>query len=203
MSSGAAADDPRRPDAGRAIRADRQPAPLRSATTLRDAAIVITGAATATLQGFARSWVALAVALLAAAAWIALRRVPVLARPRTVRRNPDIIVSGLFLVLGVLTFRRLVFSLLPLAVAAMWTLLVAADLDRFVRRYPAASATRVARARLTRRLQIQAIIGAASAITVTAVSLLDVRLRIVAVMLLAAFVVVTIVRVARSVDAGE
>jgi hypothetical protein len=167
---------------------------LRTAVRLRDTAVVLAATAAVLTQGLAGRWAALAIALLAGSAWLGARHLRL-----TQRRSADAVADGSFLTLGVLLVWRLVFAYLPIAVAGMWLVVCAADLDRFSLRYPLASPTRIRREALRRRVLHLAVLGAASAAVVAVATVLDLRLRLVAVMLVAAFVVVIVLRVVRSV----
>ena len=175
------------------------PGLMRTARRARDGAIVATGVAAAVIQGLAGVWAALAVAVIGAGGWVWLRR------SRLVdERRAGPVVQAIFVVLGVLLVWRLDFRVFALAVAGMWMLVTAADLDRFVQRFPAGSPAVEQRAAFRRRLQWNGLVAGATVAVVLPGAVLSLRLQLVAVMLLAAFVVIVALRVLRQIpNAGS
>ncbi len=182
------------------------------------------------IQAVAGSWIAAGAALIAAAFWVALRH-PRVARsnavpaarpeagrppsghrgrgtpaPRVVTdllSSADLLVQASFLVLGVLMVAALAFRLLPVGVAGMWLLVCAADLDRLLARYPSHSPARVRRAVLARHLKLLGFVGGAAFAVVSVTILVTIEVRLPAAILVAAFVVVVLVRIVRSISRGE
>lgn len=176
-------------------------AALKTATRLRDAAVVVATLAGATVQVFAGRWLAVALVVVAGAGWITTRRRPIAGRPGVLdaARGSQIarIAQVVFLVLGASLVWRLDFRLLPLAVLGMWALVCAADLDRLVQRFPLASPPRHQRELVNGHLRALAVVAAVSALAVGAAALVRLELRLATVMLLALFVVVVVLKVAR------
>lgn len=181
----------------------------------------LAGLCAASIQAVASSWLAAAAALLATTAWMASRHPrrasraddarsgaparggeDALARGRIATRA-DLLVQASFLVLGVLMVAGLAFRLLPVAVVGMWLLVCAADLDRLLVRYPSDSPARVQRATLTRHLKLLGFVGGTALALVGVTVLVAIEVRLPAVMLVAAFVVVVLVRIVRSISRGE
>lgn len=182
----------------------------RTLTTTRrlvTASVGLAGLCAASVQALAGSWLASVAAVLAAALWVALRRRRVgRPAPRLVAgilSRADILVQVSFLALGVLMFVGLAFRLLPVAVGGTWALVCAADLDRFLVRYPSHSPARVQRAALVRRVKILGFVGVAAFAVVGVTVLIAIEVRLPAVILIAAFVVVVLVRIVRSISRGE
>lgn len=189
----------------------------RTRTTTRrlaHAAAALSGLCAATVQAVAGSWLAAAAALLAAGGWVALRHPGVVRAAGRLARadghrhgravaHADLLVQASFVVLGVTMFAGLAFRLLPLAVTGMWLLVCAADLDRLLTRYPSESPTRVQRATMGRHLRLLGVVGIASLALVGVTVLVAIEVRLPAVILIAAFVVVVLVRIVRSISRGE
>ena len=166
-----------------------------AARNYRDGAIAATGVVAIALHVVGENWLLVAFAFVATAAWIVAER-----------RYPAYVawVSQVaFVVLGILMIWRFAESLLWLSVAGLWLLVGAADLGRLCRRFPTEAAPLDQRLVLSRRLQQLALLGVVSAAVVGAALVLTLELRLIAVSLLAVFVVMVLVRVIRSIGGAE
>ena len=90
-----------------------------------------------------------------------------------------------------------------ITVFGVWSLVSAADLSRLVRRFPVDSPPVHQRLLVSRRVQHLVLLGAASAPVVGSARILTLQLRLVAVALLAVFVVMVVVRTIRSIAGVE
>jgi len=204
----------------------------RTRTTTRRllaASVAVAALCAGAIQAVAGSWIAAVAALLAAALWIGVRH-PLVARRAAVPAarhesggppsghrgrgrlalrvvshilsSADFLVQASFLVLGLLMVAALAFRLLPVAVAGVWLLVCAADLDRLLARYPSDSPVRIRRSVLTRHLKLLGFVGVAAFAVVGVAILVAIEVRLPAVILVAAFVVIVLVRVVRSISRG-
>ena len=165
--------------------------PLATATLARDIGVAGAGTAAAALHLLGASWLLAGLAATAAAAWVfAERRSAAWA---------DRVNQAAFIVLGLLMVWRFAERYLWLSVAGLWLLVSAADLTRLCRRFPADSGVLDQRLTVSRRLQNLALLGLASAAVVGVSLVLTLELRLVAVALLALFVVMVVVRIIRSI----
>lgn len=182
----------------------------RTLTTTRRlvaASVALAGAAAIAVQVVSGAWPAAFAALLASGLWVTLR-----GPARTTRRpsrtarwiaaRADLLVQGSFVVLGVLLFAGLAFRLFPVAVVGMWLLVCATDLDRLLVRYPVDSPARVQRETLRRHLKLLGFVGAAACAVAGITVFVAIEVRLPAVILIAVFVVVMLVRIAGSISRG-
>ena len=183
----------------------------RTLTTTRRlvaASVALAGAAAITVQVASGAWPAALAAFLAAGLWMTLRRSPHGSRrpspgTRWIAAHADLFIQGSFVVLGVLLFAGLAFQLLPVAIVGMWLLVCATDLDRLLLRYPADSPVRAQRETLRRHLKLLGFVGAAAFAVAGVTVFVTIQVRLPAVILIAVFVVVVIVRIAGSISRGR
>jgi hypothetical protein len=171
-----------------------------SVRLLRDIAVGLAGGLPASIQIVAGNIGTAVLALALAGAWIVVAR---LAGSGRIAFGPASLRSLVTVPLALLSVVRLSESLIPAAIGAGWALVVALDLDRLDERFPEDSTIIDQRLAVRRRLVHLAILGAAGAAVAAAARLVTVPLRMSALLLVLAFVVVAIRQfVVRLVDAG-
>ena len=166
-----------------------------SSALYRDVAVVAAALVAVTLHVLGDSWFLVAVAAVAAAAWITAARRPL--------PFPGWITQVAFVVLGALLVWRFAERLLWLSVAGMWLLVAAADLTRLCVRFPQDASPLDQRLLVNRRIQLLALLGLAAAALVWVSLALTLELRLMAVSLLALFTVMVVIRVVRSLAGAE
>jgi len=172
-----------------------------SVRLLRDIAVGLAGVLPASIQIVAGNIGTAVLALALAGAWIVVAR---LAGSGRIALGPASLRSLVTVPLALLTVVRLSESLIPAAIGAGWALVVALDLDRLDERFPEDSTIIDQRLAVRRRLVHLAILGAASAAVAAAARLVTVPLRMSALLLVLAFVVIAVRQfVVRLVDAGS
>ena len=157
----------------------------------RDIAIAASGISAGVLHLFGERWLAAGLAVAAGLAWIVVER----RRPKHTEWYTQVV----FLLVGVLMVWRFAEVRLWITVFGVWSLVSAADLSRLVRRFPVDSPPVDQRLLVSRRVQHLVLLGVASAAVVGSARILTLQLRLVAVALLAVFVVMVVVRTIRSI----
>ncbi|MBU8912855.1 MAG: hypothetical protein KOO61_02450, partial [Spirochaetales bacterium] len=163
----------------------------RRAAVYRDIAVAASSAGACVPHLLGERWLAAGLAVAAGIAWIVVER----RRPKRV----DWYTQAAFLFVGLLLLWRFAEVYLWITVAGVWFLVAAADLSRLVQRFPVDSPPMDQRLLVSRRVQHLALLGAASAAVVGVARFLTLQLRLVAVALLAVFVVMVAVRTIRSI----
>lgn len=167
----------------------------RRTAIYRDIAIAASAISASVPHLLGERWLAVGLAVAAGLAWIVVER----RRPK----HTEWYTQTAFLLVGLLMVWRFAEVYLWITVAGVWFLVSAADLSRLVRRFPVDSPPVDQRLLVTRRLQHLVLLGAASAVIVGVARFLTLQLRLVAVALLAVFVVMVVVRTIRSIAGGE
>lgn len=170
----------------------------KTAALARDSAVAAAAFIATGLHLAAGRWLEGVLALVAGGLWIALERGLLPVR----EGSKAGLVHAAFVAIGILLVWRFNEARMWLIVAGMWLLVCAADLSRLVRRYPVDSSAADQRMLLNRRIQHLALLGAASAAGTVLTRVLVLRLRLVAVALLATFVVIVFLRTVRSLRDG-
>jgi hypothetical protein len=160
----------------------------------RDAAIAVSGALAILLTVLAQAWIMAALSLFAAATWIVARR--------TENEKVSRFLFVAVIVLGMALLWRFAERRVWIAWLGMMTLIAAVDLDRLSIRFPYESPLDLQQRLVRRRLVHLGFVAGASAVMVLIGANVALELRLVAVMLLAAFVVVVLIRSVREID-GE
>ena len=163
----------------------------RRAATYRDIAVAASSVSASVLHLLGERWLAGGLALAAGVAWIVAER----RRPKQV----DWYTQAAFLFVGLLLVWRFAEVYLWVTAAGVWFLVAAADLSRLVRRFPVDSPLLEQRSLVSRRVQHLILLAVASAAVIGIARFLTLQLRLVAVALLAVFVVMVVVRTIRSI----
>jgi len=158
----------------------------------RDVAITVAGAAAVLLTTLTQAWLIATLSLLAAAFWIFARRSGRL----KLRRFLFLAV----IVLGVALLWRFVERRLWISWLGMVALVAAVDLDRLSIRFPSDTPLDLQQKLIRRRLVHLGFVTGASAVMVLIGANVAIELRLLAVMLLATFVVVVLIRTVREID---
>lgn len=167
----------------------------RRVAIYRDIAVAASSVSACGLHLLGERWLAAGLALAAGIAWIVAER----RRPKQV----DWYTQAAFLLVGLLLVWRFAETYLWITAAGVWFLVAAADLSRLVRRFPVDSPPMDQRLLVFRRVQHLVLLGAASAAVIGIARFLTLQLRLVAVALLAVFVVMVVVRTIRSIAGLE
>ena len=168
---------------------------------LRDIAVGLAGVLPASIQIVAGNIGTGVLALALAATWIVVAR---LAGSGRVAFGLASLRSLVTVPLALLTVVRLTESLIPAATGACWALVAALDLDRLDECFPEDSPIVDQRLAVRRRLVHLAILGVAGAAVTAVARMVTVPLRMPALLLVLAFVVVAIRQfVVRLADAGS
>ncbi len=173
---------------------------MRNALRLRTAAVLFAGTAAVTIQLIARNWVGAAVASLACAAWLLADGVMRAVLLRRSPRLPAIVVQVAMIAIGLLLVWRLPFAWFPLAMAGMWSLLVATDMELLIDSFPVDAMRARQRNVLRQHLRVHAILGAIAAGVAVIGSAVSTRLPLFTVMLLATLLVVILRVFARALN---
>ncbi len=169
---------------------------MRKRTAIyRDIAIAASGISAGVLHLFGERWLAAGLAVTAGLAWIVVER----RRPK----HTEWYIQAAFLLIGILMVWRFAEVYLWITVAGVWFLVSAADLSRLARRFPVDSPPVDQRLLVSRRVQHLILLGVASAAIVGIAGFLTLQLRLVAVALLAVFIVMVTVRTIRSIGGVE
>jgi hypothetical protein len=167
---------------------------LAASRNYRDAAVIATGIVAVVLHAIGANWFFLALAAATTGIWVVAER-----------RRPAYsawVIQVAFVLLGTLMVWRFSERLLWLSVAGVWLLVVAADLSRMCERFPSQAGVLVQRRLVYRRLGGLAGLGVASAAVVALSLYVALELRLVAIALLALFLVMVAGRTIRSLGAG-
>ncbi|MFW6213098.1 MAG: hypothetical protein ACOC8L_09375 [Spirochaetota bacterium] len=158
----------------------------------RDAAVATTGATAILLTILAQAWLVGALALVATVLWIFVRR----SENKRLSRFLFLAV----VVLGTALLWRFAERRVWISWFGMVALVAAVDLDRLAARFPHESPLHLQARTIRRRLVHLAFVAGASALMVLIGANVAIELRLIAVMLLAAFVVVVLIRTVREID---
>lgn len=171
-----------------------QPGVLRQVKLARLVGTVLSTAAAGIHQGLVGNWILLIVTVSAGTS--------LLIWTHEERRRPSVVATACVL-LGILLVWGFRESLVWLSLAGSLLLVATIDLDRLAVRFPTASPVATQQAVFRRHLETLLVVGALSVVATLSVRAVTLEFQLAAVMLLALFVVVVLVRVVVAIRSDD